>query len=185
MVEFLPDSVEVDANARSFNFLANQPADELRIFLTSARAGASVTVSLASSPRFQTLMVYCTKGAVQVDFVYKLVRVFRSVPGIPRALQRLAGNLGWGGRIIGRNLKIAWKHARGTWVHYDGMGRLIAEFHSAILSETGAPIREREALRTIEIMDETWRQVGRQDVGIVPRGLIPRRAAPTAVGTGR
>jgi predicted dehydrogenase/nucleoside-diphosphate-sugar epimerase len=184
VVEFLPDALEVDAHARSFNFLAHQPSDELRLFLTSARAGASVTVSLASSPRFQTLMVYCTNGAMQLDFVYKLVRVYRSVPGIPRALQRLAGNLRWGGRVIGRNLEIAWKHSRGTWVHYDGMGRLIAEFHASVLAGTKAPIGEPEALRTLSIMDETWRQVGRQDIGAVPRGLLSRSKRPAAVGAG-
>ncbi len=182
VVEFLSDPVEVTAFARSFNFLAHQPTDELRVILTGARAGAAVTVSLASSPRFQTLMVYCTHGAVQLDFVYKLVRVHRSISGIPRPLQRLAGNLRWGSRIIGRNLEVAWKHARGSWVHYDGMGRLIAEFHTGVLDGTGAPIGEPEARRTLLIMDETWRQIGRQDIGAVPHGLIPRGRAAAPAG---
>lgn len=185
VVEFLPDPVEVAAFARSFNFLAHQPAEELRVILTSERAGASVALSLASSPRFHTLMIYCTHGAVQIDFVYKLIRVHRSVSGIPKGLQRLAGNLGWGGRIITRNLEIVWKHARGTWVHYDGMGRLIAEFHAAARDGGVAPIGEHEALRTLGVMDETWRQIGRQDIGAVRRGLIPRCEEPVGVDLGR
>lgn len=185
VAEFLPDSLEVAAHARSFNFLANQPTEELRIMLTSGRAGASVALSLASSPRFQTLMIYCTHGAVQIDFVYKLIRVHRNVPGIPKGLQRLGGNIGWGGRIIARNLEIVWKHARHTWVHYDGMGRLIAEFHAAALDGGAAPIGEAEALRTLSVMDETWRQIGPQDAGAVPHGLIPKFEEPVGAGLDR
>jgi predicted dehydrogenase len=168
VMEFLPEPVAVQASARFYRLLPHQAADELRVMLTTPSAGAFVTVSMAASPKFQTLQVYGTHGALHLDFTYKLLRLQRNLPGVPKALHKLAANLSWGRRIIQQNLAMAWSHARKKWVHYDGMQRLIAEFYACARLGLPSPVPPQEALRVIEVMDETWRQIG-------PQGLPAKR----------
>jgi len=160
VAEFLDDPIDVNAIARSFRLVPHQSADELRVMLATPGAGALVTVSLAASPRFQTLRIHGTRGAIEVDFVYKTLRWHRNARFMPRSLHKLVSNLWWGQYLIRRNLVMAWKVARKKWVHYDGMERLISEFHIAAQHKRSAPISAGETIRIARIMDRAWSDIG-------------------------
>jgi predicted dehydrogenase len=57
---------------------------------------------------------------------------------------------------------MTWKVARKKWVHYDGMERLFREFYRAIREDQPAPVTAADGLRLMQVMDETWRQIGPQ-----------------------
>ena len=161
-LEFVPEPTNVRALARFFRVLAHQPNDELRVFLESPSTCGLATVSLAASPKNQTLQLYGTKGIAFADFTHKLVIVHRHIPRLPRPLSRLLLNLHWGWAIIAATLKMTWKFMRKRWVHYDGMERLFREFYFAIEKNQPAPVTGEDGLRLMRIMDETWLQVGPQ-----------------------
>jgi len=169
-LEFLPEPVTVRALARFFRVLAHQPTDELRLILETASTCGLVTVSLAGSPKAQTLQLYGTQGSVFVDFTHKLVIVQRHLARMPRAVSRLVLNVRWGKAILGGTLRMTWKVARKKWVHYDGMERLFREFYRAIREDQPAPVTARDGLRLMQVMDETWRQIGPQTNAAVLSG---------------
>lgn len=161
VVEFLSGPLEVKAIARGYRLLPHQSSDELRVMITTPTAGALVTVSLAASPKFQTLRVHGTHGTLELDFTYKLLRWYRNKPGIPSSIYKLLSNVLWGFKIIIRNLEIVYKYMMKKWIHYDGMERLIAEFHFAARNGSNGPIPNEESLRVTQVMDEAWRQIGK------------------------
>ena len=178
-LEFLPEPAEVRALARFFGVLAHQPQDELRVFLETPSTCGIVTVSLAGSPKAQTLQLYGTKGSVFVDFTHKLVIVQRHLARMPRAVSRLVLNLRWGGAVLGGTFRMTWKVARKKWVHYDGMERLFREFYRSIREQKAAPVTPEAGLRVMRIMDETWRQIGPQ-TNVAVKKMIGRPAPVAA-----
>ena len=88
-LEFMPGPVTVRAIARFFRVLAHQPNDELRLILETPSVCGVVTLSLAASPKAQTLQLYGVKGCAFIDFSLKLLIVQRHFPRLPRPLSRL------------------------------------------------------------------------------------------------
>jgi predicted dehydrogenase/nucleoside-diphosphate-sugar epimerase len=171
-LEFTPGPVSVRALARFFGVLAHQPNDELRLMLQTPSTCGLVTVSLASSPKAQTLQLYGTKGNVFVDFTHKLVIRQSHLSRMPRAVSRLVLNLRWGTAILASTARMTWRVARKKWVHYDGMERLFREFYRALRENRPVPVTPEEGIRVMELMDETWRQIGPQTNAAVPRDVM-------------
>ena len=163
-LDVLGEPQRISAHARFFRVLPHQPADELRVLLETPRATGLVTVSLAASPTFHTLTLYGTQGTLRVDFPNKILTPLIHQRHVPKAVSRLAMNLGSGWKLIRGTLSMASKVARKKWVHFDGMGTLIGEFHAAIQEDRPTPVTTQDALRLMRVMDTTWEQIGRQNL---------------------
>lgn len=163
-LDILGEPTRSYASARFFRILPHQPMDELRILLETPEAGGLVTVSLATSPKFQTLTLYGTKGSLLVDFAHKLVVPQIHREHIPKSVSRLLMNASWGMNLLYGTLGLGWKVVRNKWVHFDGMDTLIHEFHSAIQESRPSPVTPQELIRLMRIMDKTWEQIGPQNV---------------------
>ena len=51
------------------------------------------------------------------------------------------------------------KYLRGKWTPYDGLAVLVREYYAALQERRPPPVSAEEALRTMEIMDEAWKQM--------------------------
>ncbi len=159
-LEILGKPTKIRATARYGHVLPHQETDELRIFVESQRAAGLVTVSVAASPRYQHLHLYGSKGSLFVDLLNKWLIFQRQHRGVPKPLSRALMNLSHGWAVIGGTLSGTLKLLRGRWTPYEGMGVLIREFYSALLEGREPPVGADEALTVMEVMDESWRQIG-------------------------
>lgn len=164
-LEIMGKPSKIQAQARYGRVLPHQEHDELRIVLESERMGGLITVSLATSPRHQYLNVYGTKGTLFVDLLNKWVILQAQHKGVPKPISRALMNLSHGWSVIGGTLGGMVSLLRGKWDPYEGMHLLIREYYAALLDGRQPPVTEEEALAVMDVMDESWRQVG----------MIPRK----------
>jgi len=166
----------VRAAARYGRVLPHATKDELHIFLDSASAGAHVTVSLAASPRLQYLQVFGTDGVLRVDLLNKWLTVQRVMRGVPKPIARALMNLREGFTSVAGTVRGTAKVLMKRWTPYDGMELLVREFYRALQSGEEPPVSREEALAVMDVMDETWRQIG---------PLVPDRAVENAASAPR
>jgi len=163
-LDVIGEPISSYAHARFFRILPHQPMDELRILLETRDAGGLVTVSLAASPKFQTLTVYGTKGSLLVDFAHKIVVPQIHLSHVPKSVSRLIMNMRWGTSLIRGTLRMVWQVLRKKWIHFDGMNIMIREFYSTIQENRPSPVDPADLLHMMRVMDKTWEQVGQQNV---------------------
>jgi predicted dehydrogenase/nucleoside-diphosphate-sugar epimerase len=159
-LEALGTPTKIVATARYGRILPHQETDELRIFLESDRAAGLVTVSIAASPRQQYLRLYGTKGILDVDLLNKWMVLEAQHRGIPKPISRALMNLSHGFTVLGGTLGGMFKLIAGKWTPYEGMHLLVREFYSSLFEGREPPVTSAEALDIMNVMDETWRQIG-------------------------
>ena len=162
-VEVLGNPSKVLAHGRSGRVLPHQRVDEMRILLETPRASGLVTVSLAASPRFHYLNIFGTRGALFVDLLNKWVVPQIPAKGIPKPISRAMMNLKHGWRVLTRTFSGTVKVVCRRWTPYDGLGILIKEYYAAIQERRRPPVSLSDAIAVMEIMDETWKQLGPLD----------------------
>jgi predicted dehydrogenase/nucleoside-diphosphate-sugar epimerase len=177
-LEVMGKPTKIQATARYGRVLPHQETDELRIFLESDRMAGLVTVSLAASPRHQYLHIYGTKGTLFVDLLNKWLVLQAQHRGIPKSISRALMNLSQGWAVIWGTLWGTVKTLWGKWDPYEGMHLLIREYYAALVEGREPPVREDEALAVMDVMDETWRQIG-----MGPKAAVPPPAPDGLVGS--
>jgi len=151
---------KVVAKADPTRVVPHQPTDELRIFMDGPKGSGVAIVSLAASPRFQYLDIHGTRMRLTVDLLNKWIIREGVIRGLPKPISRAFSNLRHG-------LTVLWGTAMGTlkvllkkWTPYDGMGLLIKEYYASIQEDRDPPVSMDEALASMEVMEETWKQIG-------------------------
>jgi len=159
-LELLGAPEHVQAHARYGRVLPHADTDELRILLETPLASGLVCVSLAAAPRSQYLRVVGTKGCLTVDLLNKWVLAERSLKGVPKAASRALTNLHHAWTITSGTLGAMAKVLMKRWTPYEGMGVLIREYYAALQEGRTPPVTAQEAIDVMDVMDETWRQIG-------------------------
>ncbi len=159
-LDVLGDVTSVRAQADQSRVVPHQPSDELRIFLETTAGAGMVTVSLAASPRFQYIDIHGTKMRVKVDLLNKWLITESVGKGIPKPISRAMMNCRHGKTVLRGTLGGMVKVLRRKWTPYDGMAVLIKEFYAAVQDGREPPVTAEEGLAVMEVMDETWRQIG-------------------------
>ncbi len=159
-LDVLGPPTKISAHSRWGRILPHANSDELRIMLETGNASGVVSVSLAASPRFQTLALYGTEMCLFVDFLNKWVVRYATLGGLPKPISRALMNVQHARTLLGGTLSGMVKVFTKRWTPYDGVGILIGEFYRSILTGEPAPVTGEDGLRTIEILDEAWRQIG-------------------------
>lgn len=159
-LDVLGPPTAIRARAQRSRVVPHQPTDELRIWLETADAAGLVTVSLSAGPRFQYLNVVGTRMRLSVDFLNKWMIQERVMRGIPKPVSRALANVGHGCTVLRGTFSGMVKVLCRKWTPYDGINVLLREFYASIQENRPPPVTFEEGLRVMEIMDETWRQIG-------------------------
>ena len=158
-LDVLGPIADIRADAQPSRVVPHQPTDELRLHLKTAKAAGMITVSIAASPREQYMTVVGTRTRLTVDFLNKWLIAEGVVPRIPKAISRALMNLRHGSAVLGGTVGGMVKYLRGNWTPYDGLAVLVREYYAALQERRPPPVSAEEALRTMEIMDEAWKQL--------------------------
>ena len=160
MLDLLGVPDEVHATATYGRILPHGSRDELRVMVRKGEAAGLVTVSLAAAPRHQYLIVYGTGGALRVDLLNQWLSLETAGGGLPKPIARAMFNLRYGRTMISGTLRGMVKVLTRRWSPFDGMGILIREFYNAVADGAPPPVTAADGIRVMELMDETWRQIG-------------------------
>ena len=159
-IDVLGKPDKVVARADPTRVVPHQPTDELRIFMDGPKGSGVAIVSLAASPRFQYLDIHGTRMRLTVDFLNKWIVRESVARGIPKPISRALSNLRHGCTVLWGTAAGMAKVLLKKWTPYDGMALLIREYYASIQEDRDPPVSMDEALATMEIMEETWRQIG-------------------------
>ena len=170
-LEVLGAPTKVSAHARYGRVLPHAPNDELRVLLETSNASGLVTVSLAASPRHQYLHIYGTRMTLFVDLLNKWIIAQGVMKGVPKPISRAMMNIRHGCTVLRGTLGGMFKVLTRRWTPYDGMESLIKEFYRAIQSGEEPPVTPEDAIQVMEIMDETWKQIGPLSAGEDLKGI--------------
>ncbi|MCK4374591.1 MAG: Gfo/Idh/MocA family oxidoreductase, partial [Candidatus Brocadiae bacterium] len=163
-LELLGPPRRVHAHARYGRVLPHAPTDELRVLLESEKASGLVTVSLAASPRFQYLNIFGTKMVVFVDLLNKWLIAEHVMRGVPKPVSRAVMNVRRGWTVLRRTCSGMLQVLRKRWTPYEGMDLLIREFYGSLQARRTPPVGAEEGIQVMEVMDEVWRQIGRESL---------------------
>lgn len=159
LIDVMGEVKEIKAVTKYLQIVPHMDSDELRALITNDEMIGTLTMSLAVSPRYHFVNIYGTKGTLKIDFLNKYIFHDKVVPMVPK--------------VISRNLMI-WKHGwlslfstlrnfvnvlRGQYSLFEGNERLIHLFYRSILLNEKMPISPEEAIQSMEIMDEIWKQI--------------------------
>ncbi len=161
VMDLIGPPTSVKAHARSGRVLPHAPTDELRIMLETPAAGGLVTVSLAASPRLEYLHIFGTRGVLHLDLVNQWMVRESVMRGIPKPISRAMTNLRHGWRVLAGTLGGMARVLTKRWTPYVGMAILIREFYASVQGLCDPPVSAADGVRSMEVMDEIWRQIGR------------------------
>ena len=130
--------------------------DELRVMVKCNGKLGLISVSLATSPRYQFLHVYGTKMSVFLDFLTNTL-VKHAVPKmLPKAISRAFMNLSTARILAGSTLRNTWKVIRKRFTPYEGTEILIKEFYKRLTEGREVPVSGEEGLSSMVVMDKIW-----------------------------
>jgi hypothetical protein len=69
-------------------------------------------------------------------------------------------HLSHGATVIGGTARSIYRYLRGDWTYTDGMELLIRDYYASLRDNHPSPVSLEEAVWTMDIMDEVWRQIG-------------------------
>jgi hypothetical protein len=105
-----------------------------------------------------TLKVYGTKNAVEVDFNNRTV-VLAASQRYPSAVGRLAPPFQMASRYLAQGRKNVGAFRRSEFHFFAGMSRLLELFYGSIRTGGASPISYSEILRVARVMDRVIEQV--------------------------
>ena len=159
-LEVLGLPTKTSAHARHARVLPHARSDELRILLETPNASGLVTISLAAAPRQQYLHLIGTEKTAHIDLLNKWIILDGAIKGLPKPIARALINLRHGATVVTGTLSGMGKVLTRRWTPYDGVAILIGEFYRSIRTGEPPPVTPRDAIAVMDIMDETWRQIG-------------------------
>jgi len=163
-LDVLGAPTKISAHAKYARILPHAPNDELRILMETPEASGLVTVSLAAAPRQHYLHIFGTEKTVFADLLNKWIIVHGAAKGLPKPIARAMMNVRHGCTVLKGTLSGMAKVITRRWTPYDGVNILVREFYRSLQTGEDPPVTPREAIAVMNIMDETWRQIGPLDV---------------------
>ncbi len=151
---------EIHAVATSANLVKAMNTDELKVMVKSQQKVGMLTVSLAVNPRYQFLNIYGTEMCIFVDFLNKTLIKHATPKGIPKPIARALFNLGTAKGLTFSTLGSFFKVLTRKFTYFDGTEILIKRFYQSIVEEGEIPVPAEEGVKSMEMMDEIWRQIG-------------------------
>lgn len=156
LTDFMPKCrVKEIAMSNSGN-IAGLEHDELKVFLQNEQCVGMISLSLSTSPRYQYVNVFGTKGSMKIDFLNKVVLLDQEIGPLPRMLNRSLNGFSSGKaqrRAAWRNLFAMFKSQRYL---FEGTERLIGLFYRSILLNESEPVSVTEGLEAMQLMDDMW-----------------------------
>ncbi|MFZ4859892.1 MAG: Gfo/Idh/MocA family protein [Desulfuromonadaceae bacterium] len=135
-------------------------SDELRVLIKGKSVSAYGTFTSSVKPVAQFVRVYGTKTSLTLDYISRTVVVDQGVKypsGIGRLLAGYAQSLGYFRSAL-INTK---KFLKNDYHYFAGLHLLISKFYSSILEDKQPPISPTKIRQIAWIMDEIFRQTGK------------------------
>lgn len=151
---------EIHAMATSAHLVKAMNTDELKVMIRCNQKVGWLTVSLAVNPRYQFLNIYGTNMCLFVDFLNKTLVKHATAKMIPKPLARAMFNLSTARVLAFCTLANFFKVLTKKFTYFDGTEILIKQFYKSITEDIEIPVSGEEGLRSMEMMDEIWRQIG-------------------------
>lgn len=145
--------------AKYYRVVPHMQTDELRVLVEGQSAIGLLSVSLASSPRYQFIKIYGTQGTLTVDLLNKYVFVDKSMGPVPKSIARSLSTLRQGRRLSSAGRKGLANALRGKLTLFEGTERLIRLFYRSVLLDEPVPVTPEEGLQSMKLMDEIWVQL--------------------------
>lgn len=156
LTDFMPKSRVKEVAMSNSGNIAGLENDELKIFLQNEQCAGMISLSLSTSPRYQYVNVFGTKGSMKIDFLNKAVLLDQEIGPLPRMLNRSLNGFKSGKamrRAAWRNLFAMFKSQRYL---FEGTERLIGLFYRSILLNETEPVSAAEGLEAMKLMDDMW-----------------------------
>ncbi len=119
-------------------------------------------MSLAITPRYHSGNIYGTKGTLKIDFLNKFIFHDKVIPMLPKVINRNMMIVKHVATLLFSTLQNAFNILWRKHSQFEGNERLIHFFYRNILLDEPVPIFEEEALQSMKIMDEIWRQIDKR-----------------------
>jgi len=150
---------EIHAMASSANLVKAMNTDELKVMMKCKEKVGLLTVSLAVNPRYQFLNIYGTNMCIFVDFLNKTLTKHATLKMVPKPIARAMFNLSTAKVLIFSTIGSFFKVLTRKFTYFDGIEILIKQFYKSVTDGTEIPISGEDGLRSMEVMDEIWRQI--------------------------
>ena len=156
----LGDDLWVKAASGYMKIVPHMSSDELRVLIRSDQTLASLCMSLTASPRYDFVNIYGTKGTLKVDFLNKCIITDKDTSFLPAAINRSWMNVKTSCTLLSTSIRNTFDLVRGKYSQFDGVERVIQLFYESIITDRPVPVSPEEGLKSMEIMDEIWKQIG-------------------------
>ena len=153
---------EAKASTQYMHIVPHMQNDELRVLVEGEKMLGSIHMSLAITPRYHSVNIYGTKGTLKVDFLNKFIFHDKVVPMLPKVISRNMMIVKHAATLLFSTLRNAVNILRRKHSLFEGNERLIHLFYRSILLDEPVPISQEEALQSMEIMDEIWKQIDKK-----------------------
>jgi len=151
--------------AKYNRIVPHMKTDELHVTFENNTMLGALSLSMAVSPKYFVLNVYGTRGTLRIDFLAKYLLLDKPMGKLPETLNRSVMALKHSKALFSAGLQIALMRVFGKYKLYQGNETLIRFFYKSILDETPMPIAPEEGVRSMELMDEIWKQLPHKNGG--------------------
>jgi 2-alkyl-3-oxoalkanoate reductase len=127
--------------------------EEIRALIPSDTGVGEVSLSLSSAPEVNRLEVVGTRGRVLADWQTMTVLTLRKTRW-PSALARFTQNFSTALDLARAGLQTLTGVATGKVKRYQGLRKIVEEFHLALREGTSIPVSAEEGLLNVSLMDQ-------------------------------
>ncbi len=159
LTDVMGEVKEAKASTQYMHIVPHMQNDELRVLVKGKNMLGSIHMSMAITPRYHSVNIYGTKGTLKIDFLNKFIFHDKVIPMLPKVITRNIMIVKQAGTLLFSTMRNAFNILRRKHSLFEGNERLIHLFYRSIVLDEPVPISEEEALQSMEIMDEIWKQI--------------------------
>jgi predicted dehydrogenase len=176
LLDVMGDAKIQNVQSKYNRVVPHMKTDELRVSFENENMLGSLSLSMAASPRYLFVNVYGTEGTLRVDFLNRYVFLDKPMSKLPRVVGRSVMAMKQAKVLLGAGVKNAVQGVIGKYNLYEGNETLIRMFYKSILEGGRLPISPEEGVRSMEVMDEIWKKLPREN-GRAQKAVVSKNGA--------